>query len=104
MTNFVLVYTGGATPENIADPDAVMAEWGAWYGKMGEAIVDGGKPFGASKHVTSKGVGDGAASSPAANGYTVISADSLDAAVATVKDHPHLKYDGQISVYETFDM
>jgi len=103
MSNFVLVYTGGATPD-AANRDAIMAEWGAWYGKMGESIVDGGKPFGASKTVGANGVTDGAASSPAATGYTVIAADSIDAVTASVKDHPHIKHGGQVSVYETFEM
>ena len=104
MTNFVLVYTGGTFPESEAEQAAVMAEWGAWYGSMGEAVVDGGNPFSQSKHVTSAGVQDGAASSPAASGYTVISADSLDQAVAKVKDHTHVKHGGEVTVYETFKM
>jgi hypothetical protein len=71
---------------------------------MGAAIVDGGNPFGASKSVSDKGVGDGPVSSPPVTGYTIISADSLDAAVERVKDHPHLNYGGQVSVHETFQM
>ncbi len=104
MTNFVLVYTGGGMPESEEEQAAVMAAWGAWYGGMGEAIVDGGNPFGASKNVTSDGVNDGPVSSPPATGYTVISADSLDAAVSKVGNHPHIQHGGQVSVYETFQM
>lgn len=104
MTNFVLLYTGGGMPEGEEEQAAVMAAWGAWYAGMGEAIVDGGNPFSASKSVTDKGVSDGSFSSPAVTGYTIISADSLDVAVAKVKDHPHLNYGGQVSVYETFQM
>lgn len=104
MTNFVLVYTGGGMPEGEDAQAKVMAAWGAWYEKLGAAIVDGGNPFGASKHVTASGVSDGAASSPPATGYTIISADSLDAAVAKVGDHPHIQHGGQVSVYETFQM
>ena len=104
MTNFVLVYTGDTTPESEEEQSAVMAAWGAWYEKMGEAIVDGGNPFSASKNVSAEGVSDGPASSPPATGYTIISADSLDAAVGKVQDHPHVKYGGQVSVYETFRM
>ena len=104
MTNFVLVYTGGGMPEGQEAQAAVMAAWGAWYEKMGAAIVDGGNPFGASKHVSASGVGDGPVSAPPATGYTVIAAESLDAAVAGVKDHPHVKHGGQVSVYETFQM
>jgi hypothetical protein len=104
MTNFVLIYTGGGMPESKEEQEAVMAAWGAWYGALGEAIVDGGNPFGGSKSVSADGVSDGPASSPPATGYTVISAESLDAAVAKVQGHPHIKYGGQVSVYETFQM
>ena len=104
MTNFVLVYTGGGMPESEEEQAKVMADWGAWYEKLGAAIVDGGNPFGASKTVSGDGVSDGPKSSPPATGYTVISADSLDEAVAKVQDHPHIKHGGQVSVYETFQM
>ncbi|GAB5493926.1 MAG: hypothetical protein Phog2KO_41410 [Phototrophicaceae bacterium] len=104
MTNYVLIYTGSGVPEGEEAQAKVMAEWGAWYGEMGEAIVDGGNPFSASKTISEAGVSDGAASSPSATGYTVISADSLDDAVAKSQNHPHIKYGGQISVYETFEM
>ena len=105
MTNFVLVYTGGPGMEQTEERrQEIMAEWGAWYEGMGEAIVDGGNPFGASKSITSAGVSDGPVGSPAATGYTVISADSLDDAVAKSKNHPHIKHGGEVSVYETFQV
>ena len=104
MTNYVLVYTGGGMPESKEEQAAVMAAWGAWYGSMGEAVVDGGNPFGASKHISADGVGDGPVGSPAATGYTVISAESLDDAMGKVASHPHIQHGGQISVYETFQM
>ena len=104
MTNYVLVYTGGGMPESEEESAKVMAAWGAWYGELGEAIVDGGNPFGASKNITSDGVSDGPVGSPPATGYTVISADSLDDAVAKTKNHPHIGYGGQVSVFETFEM
>ena len=104
MANYVLLYTGGTYPESEEETKAVMAAWGAWYGGMGEAIVDGGNPFNAAKHVSAEGVGDGAYNSPPATGYTVISAETLDAAVEAVKNHPHVKFGGQISVHQTFHM
>jgi hypothetical protein len=104
MTNYVLLYTGGFMPESEEDQAAVMTAWGAWYERLGAAIVDGGNPFSASKNVTEKGIGDGPVSTPAITGYTIISADSLDAAVQQAQDHPHVKYGGQVTVYETFRM
>lgn len=104
MTNYVLIYTGGTIPETEEEQAAVMAAWGAWYAEQGEGIVDGGNPFGISKSVTADGIIEGAVSSPAPTGYTIVSADSLDAAVAKVANHPHLNYGGQVSVFETFQM
>ena len=105
MAKYVLVYTGGPGMEQDEESrNKVMAAWGAWYEKIGEGIVDGGNPFGPSKSVSSSGVSDGPASSPPATGYTVISADSLDDAVAKTADHPHVQYGGQISIYEAIEM
>lgn len=104
MTNYVLLYTGGTYPESDEEMEAVMSDWGAWYGTLGDAVVDGGNPFGHAKSVTADGVQDNAVSNPPATGYTVISADSLDEAVALVKGHPHIKHGGEVTVHETFQM
>jgi hypothetical protein len=105
MAKFVVIYAGGsgmaATPE---EQERIMAEWGAWYGKMGAAILDGGNPFGASRSFAgaTATAADGPGSVPA-TGYTIIDATSLDAAAACA-DHPHLSHGGQLSVLETIDM
>lgn len=105
MSRYLLLYTGGGGME--ADPEEqqkIMEEWGAWYGKLGEAVVDGGAPFGASKNLTGNGVGDGPLGDTPATGYTVIEASSLDAAADASKDHPHLDHGGQVQVFECIDM
>lgn len=105
MTNFVLLYTGGTIPESEEEQQAVMAAWGAWYGMMGEKVVDGGNPFSMSKHVTADGtIGEGLAMDPGVTGYTVISAESLDEATNACKEHPHTKYGGSVTIFETFQM
>jgi hypothetical protein len=98
MTNFVLLYTGGwGMGESEEEQAAVKEAWGAWFQEMGEAVVDG-TLLGPSKNLSDTGVSDG----PSISGYQIISADSLDDALAKVKDHPHLKYGGQLSVHQTF--
>jgi len=64
----------------------------------------GGDPLGAGKNVGSEGTSDGVVISPAPNGYMIISAESLDDAVAKVQDHPHVSFGGQVSVFETLQM
>ena len=105
MSKYLLLYSGGmgmaATPE---EQEKIMADWGAWYGKMGDAVVDGGAPFGASKNLTGNGVQDGPLGDTPATGYTVIEADSLEAAAAGSEDHPHIGHGGQVQVFECIDM
>ena len=107
MAKFVVIYSGGmgmaAAPE---EQEKIMAEWGAWYGKLGPAIVDGGNPFGAAKSISSAGgaVADGPLGDMPATGYTVISADSLDAAAKACENHPHLNHGGQVQVFTCIDM
>ena len=105
MTNYVLVYSGGGAPESEAEQAKVMAAWGAWMSGLGDALVDGGNPFGGVKNIQSDGsVSEGPIGNTPASGYSIISADSLDAAVEMAKGCPILEGNGQISVYETFQM
>ncbi len=106
MAKFMVLYSGGMGMS--ASPDEqkkIMDEWGVWYGKMGAAVTDGGAPFGASKSIAGPGASavDGPGTTPA-TGYTIIEADSLDAAAAACADHPHLNHGGQVQVFETVDM
>lgn len=106
MANYMLLYSGGMGPDDMSEEDRnkVMAAWGVWYGKLGDAIVDGGNPFSVSKGISSDGTISDSTVVSGATGYTVISADSLDEALALSQDHPHLAAGGQISVYETFQV
>lgn len=103
MANYVLVYTGGSTPESEEAQAAAMAAWGAWFGSLGDAVVDPGNPFGPSASIASDGsVTDGGASR--LTGYSVVRADGLSAATTLSKDCPILSSGGAIEVYETFDV
>jgi hypothetical protein len=103
VANYVLVFKGGGMAETEAEQQAVMAAWGEWYGKLGQAVVDGGNPFGPSKSVASDGtVSDGAASG--LTGYAILQADSLDAAGEMAKGCPILSSGGSIEAYEVFEV
>lgn len=105
MAKFLLLYTGGSgMAADPAEQEKIMADWGAWYAKLGESIIDGGAPFGASKSLTGNGVADGPLGDNPATGYTVIEADSLDAAATASEEHPHIEHGGQVQVFEMVDM
>ena len=103
MANYLLLYSGGRMPESEAEQAAVMQAWGAWFGGLGSAVVDGGNPFTTSaKSIASDGtVSDGPVGSMA-SGYSIIKADSLDTAAELARGCPVLRSGGQVSVYETF--
>ena len=105
MANYLLLYHGGSMPETEAEQKAVIDDWTAWYTKLGAAVVDPGNPFTPmAKSIASDGkVSDGPAGSMA-SGYTVIKADSLDAAAAMAKNCPVLKSGAKISIFETFNV
>ncbi|HEU4355968.1 MAG TPA: hypothetical protein VFT27_10305 [Actinomycetota bacterium] len=104
MADYVLLYVGGSMPETEEEQAKVMAAWDAWFKQIGAGLKDGGNPFGpAAKTVASDGsVGD--ASGSLHTGYTIVTADSLDAATAIAKGSPVLQGGGSITVYETFDV
>ena len=102
MANYLLAYHGGGMPATDAERAAVMAEWGQWFGVLGDGLVDGGNPVGQTRTIAPGGsVSDGGGANPV-SGYSVIKADSLDAAVALARGCPLLKTGGTIEVCETF--
>jgi hypothetical protein len=102
MANYLLAYTGGGMAQTETEREAAMAAWGQWFGKLGSAVVEPGNPVGASTSVSASG-GDGAAQS-GLTGYSIVSADSLDAAAALVKDCPVVANGGKVDVYETIEV
>jgi hypothetical protein len=101
MANFVLVYTGGGMPPTEAERGKVMEAWGAWFGRLGESVVDMGNPFASRvKSIDSTGAEHDSPVGTQATGYSIIKADSLEAAVDLAKGCPVLKSGAKITVYE----
>jgi len=104
MANYLLLYNGGSMPHDEAEIKAVTQAWMSWFGQIGDALVDGGNPTTPqAKTIHSNGTVTDGAVGAMASGYSVIKADSLDAAVALAKGCPVLQGGAQISVLETFD-
>ena len=105
MANYLLLYSGGNMPQSEAEQKAIMADWEKWFGSLGSGLVDGGNPFTPNaKSVAGGGKVSSLAAGAMASGYSVIKADSLDAAVAHAKGCPVLKGGATISVFETFNV
>ncbi len=104
MPQYLFAYHGGHTPESEEEGKKVMAEWMAWFGGMGDAVVQPGAPLGMSKTVSGSGVADGGGANPI-SGYTVVSADNIDAATDMAKGCPMvIAGNGSVEVAEVIEM
>ena len=98
MSKFFLLYLApvsaieqmmaNATPDQMK---AGMDAWMAWMKKNENALVDMGAPLGKTKRVTAAGV---TSVRNEVTGYTIVEADSHDAAAAMLVGHPHLSVPG----------
>jgi hypothetical protein len=103
MAKYLMAYRGGGMAATDAEREASMAAWGAWLGGLGPAMLDMGNPFGPSASISGDGsVSEGAPSG--LTGYSLLQADSLDAASKLAKGCPVLAAGGSVEVYETFEV
>lgn len=101
MSNYLFIYRGGTTPDSPEEGARVMQAWTDWLGGLGEAVIDPGNPVSQVRIVAANGsVSDGGGNP--CTGYSVIKADSLDAAVAIAKGCPGLQSNTSVEVAETF--
>ena len=99
--NYLLVYHGGPMPETPEEGAKAMQAWTDWFGRLGEALVDGGNPVTQVRTIGNNGTVSNGTLNPA-SGYSIIKADSLDAAVALAQGCPILHGGlGSIEVGET---
>jgi hypothetical protein len=100
MANFLLTFHGGdGMPETKEAQDQAMQAWTDWFGTLGGALVDGGNPISAARAISPDGSVMDATSAP--SGYSIVKADSLDAAVALAKGCPVLAGGATVLVSET---
>ncbi len=102
MSNYIIAYRGGTKPESSDEGAKHMAKWKAWVGGLGDAVVNPGTPLGKSRIVSSDGVSNDGGSNPL-SGYSIVTADSMDAALEMAKGCPHLDH-GTIEVAEVKEM
>lgn len=83
MSKYLLLYRADqsaaeqmaqSTPEQ---QQAGMEAWMAWFGRVGDALVDGGSPVGG---------GDGTV-----GGYSIVEASDDTAVQSLLEGHPHLE-------------
>lgn len=102
MSNYVFTYYGEPKFESPEEGAKHMAKWQAWVGSLGDVMVNPGTPLGKFKTVSSSGVSDDAGSNRL-TGFSIVKADSMDAALEMAKGCPYLEH-GTVGVAEAMEM
>ena len=103
MPNYLLAYHGGEKPESPEEGAKHMAKWKAWISGLGDAAVNPGTPLGKSKTVGAGGVSDDGGPNPM-SGFSIVKADSMDAALEMAKACPFLDVGGTLEVAQMMEM
>jgi hypothetical protein len=90
MAKYVFSYR---VPSDYAPNAGTPAEWQAWFGEMGSALVDVGNAV-----TDYASLGEVGGSGSRMVGYSVVSAEDMDAALVLAKDCPALRVGGGVEV------
>ncbi|OUS28994.1 hypothetical protein A9Q99_10300 [Gammaproteobacteria bacterium 45_16_T64] len=103
MTQYVIVYLGGNPPSTPEEGKQHMAKYMEWLSSLGDSAVSPANPLKNTSTVSSEGtVSSGSTTSM--SGYTIIEADSMDAALVIAKACPFLEVGGSLEVSELVKM
>ncbi|MBL1438143.1 MAG: hypothetical protein COB08_018320 [Rhodobacteraceae bacterium] len=95
MPEFIIIYHGFDQPDSKEAGEAARGRWAKWMQDLGENIVNFGTPFKAPTIIGK----DGSTRAGGLSGYSVVKAESMDAAMEIAKACPHLEM-GEVEVAE----
>jgi hypothetical protein len=104
MPKYLFRYHGGTMPQTPEEGQKVMAAWTKWLGDLGPKAIDRGNPTSTSQTVGAGGKVTANGGANPVNGYSVIEADNLDAALAIARNCPQIAANGTVEVGELMAM
>ncbi len=103
MSQYLITYLGGDKPHSPEEGKQHRSKYMAWISSLGEAAVSPMNPLKNSRTVNPDGsVSEGGTTSM--SGYTIVEADSMEAALSMAKACPFLEIGGSLEVSELIDM
>ena len=103
MPQFALVYLGGNPPSTPEEGQKHFAEYQQWLSSLGQAIISPANPFKNTHTVSPDGsVSEGGQTGM--SGYTLLEAESMEAALEMAKTCPFLGINGTLEVSEKIEM
>ena len=99
MTQFVFVYLGGNQPSNPEEAQKHFDKYVKWLTSLGDSVITPLLPLKDTCTVSTDGtIREGGSS--AMSGFSIIKADSIDAALAIAQACPFLEIGGSLEVSE----
>lgn len=103
MKQFVFVYLGGNHPSSPEEANQHFEKYIGWLTALGDAVVTPTIPLKDTHTVSPDGkIGEGGSS--AMSGFSIIKADSIEAALSIAQDCPFLEIGGSLEVSELMQM
>jgi hypothetical protein len=103
MPQFIIVYLGGDRPSSPEEGKQHYSKYMDWLSSLGDSVVSPANPLKNTSTVNSDGtVSNGGKT--AMSGYTIIDADSIEAALSIAKACPFLEIGGSLEVSELMKM
>ena len=103
MAKYVMVYLGGNPPATPEEGKAHFERYKSWLGSLGDAAVSPANPLKGCHTVAPDGsVSEGGTSGM--SGWTVVEAESMEAALEMAKGCPFLDVGGSLEVSELMNM
>jgi hypothetical protein len=103
MSQFVIVYLGGDKPASPEEGKQHMSKYMDWLSSLGDSAVSPANPLKNTSTVNSDGTVTAGGTSTM-SGYTIVEADSMDAALSMAKTCPFLDVGGSLEVSELMQM
>ena len=103
MSEYVIVYLGGDQPSSPQEGKQHMAKYREWLSSLGDSAVSPANPFKNTSTVNSDGTVT-TGSTTSMSGFTIIKADSMEAALLIAKACPFLDIGGSLEVSELLQM
>ena len=103
MTQYLIIYLGGDQPSSPEEGKQHFAKYMAWLSSLGDSAVSPANPLKNTSTVNTDGTVT-AGGATTMSGYTIIKADSMEAALTIAKACPFLDIGGTLEVSELVEM
>lgn len=103
MAQYVISYIGGNQPATPEEGKEHFAKYQQWLASLGESAISPANPF-KDTHTVNPDGSVTSGSSTKMSGYTIIEADSMEAALEIARACPFLEIEGSLEVSELMKM